>query len=99
MGTKIYRRCNPREEEKYHRLMEGAVTHIPNLLRKMGPITGEVLAKLYHTHGYCPEVVGGVVDVPPEAVREFNVVMEIERLRSREAFIPKVIALDFSNIR
>ena len=79
------------EEKKAHAIHEKAKVHVPRLVTKMG-MSGETLATLHHTHGYDPETVSGVVDVPPEIMEAYNASMETERSRSRDAIVREVIS-------
>ena len=82
------------EEKTAHALFEKAKTHVPKLVRKLG-MSGATLAILHHTHGYDPETVAGVVDVPAEVMAGYHHEMETERCRSRKAIVREVISCVF----
>lgn len=84
------------EETRANALYEKAKLHVPRLVKKMG-MSGGTLATLHHTHGYDPETVGGVVDVPPEMMTAYNASMETERDRSRKAIVREVISCVFDD--
>jgi hypothetical protein len=84
------------EEKKAHAIYEKAKVHVPRLVKKMG-MSGETLATLHHTHGYDPETVSGVVEVPPEVMTAYNASMETERDRSRKAIVREVISCVFDD--
>lgn len=73
------------EEERCFAIMDKAKTHIPKLLEKLGPLTGELLAVLHHTYGYPPEVVEDVVEVPKQLLEGYNTEMAAFSQKSRES--------------
>lgn len=79
-----------REEEKAFGLIEKATSEVPKLVAKLG-MSGQTLAVLHHTHGYDPEIVSGVMDVPKQMLTEYNSAMETERERSRASHVKQVI--------
>lgn len=79
------------EEEKAYALLDKATREVPKLVAKLG-MSGETLAVLHHTHGYDPETVDGVANVPPPIMADYHVAMEAERSRSRAAFTPKTVS-------
>jgi hypothetical protein len=83
------------EEARYCALLARAVDVVPRVIAKKG-LSGETLAILHHTYGYDPEVVAGVVDVPPVLMKAYYAKMEEERERSRAAFKPEVITAQAS---
>lgn len=81
----------------------GCVMHKPKVQgdaakREMG-MSGETLAVLHHTHGYDPETVAGVVNMPPpQILTDYYQAMETEKERSRAAIVRTVISgVSFSN--
>jgi hypothetical protein len=80
------------EEEKAFALFNKAAHEVPKIVAKLG-MSGETLAILYHTHGYDPETVDGVVPVPPQMLSDYYAAMDAERTRSREAIVRKVITI------
>lgn len=78
------------EEERAFALSDKATREVPKLVAKLG-MSGETLAILHHTHGYDPETVAGIVDVPPQMLTDYHTAMEEERCRSRAAFVRDVI--------
>jgi len=85
------------EEQKAHEVYETAKVNVPRLIKKMG-MGGATLAVLHHTHGYDPETVTGVVDVPLGMMAAYNDSMETERSRSRKAIVREVISCVFDNL-
>lgn len=81
------------EEEKAFALLEKAGKEVTLLVAKLGGMSGETLAVLHHTHGYDPETVDGIVDVPSSIIADYNAAIERERERSREAIVRKVVAV------
>jgi hypothetical protein len=73
-----------REEEKASALFKRAETDVPKLVAKMG-MSGETLAVLHHTHGFSPEIVEGIIAVPPQVMVDYHAAMEKESSRSRAA--------------
>ena len=80
------------EEEKAFALLDKANREVPKLVAKLG-MKGETLAVLYHTHGYDPETVDGVVPVPPQIMEDYHTAMETERDRSRAAIVREVVTV------
>lgn len=78
------------EEEKAFALLDKATREVPKLVAKLG-MSGETLAVLHHTHGYDPETVDGVVNVPPQIMADYHTAMETERDRSRAAIVREVV--------
>jgi len=72
------------EERKAFDLFARAEKEVPKLVAKLG-MSGESLAALHHTHGYDPETVTGIVDVPPQMLADYHAAMQSERVRSRAA--------------
>lgn len=70
------------EEVKYAALLERGKKQIPALIAKHG-MSARTLAMLHHTHGYCPEVVSSITEVPAGLMHEYHDLMELERTRSR----------------
>jgi len=63
------------EEEKAFALVDKATREVPKLVAKLG-MSGETLAILHHTHGYDPETVDSVVNVPPQIMADYHVAMK-----------------------
>jgi hypothetical protein len=82
------------EEAKAHAVYDRAKGDVPRLVKKMG-MSGNTLAKLHHTHGYDPETVSGIVDVPQDVMEEYHSSMEIERDTSRKAIVREVVTCVF----
>lgn len=80
------------EEEKAFALLDKATREVPKLVAKLG-MSGETLAVLHHTHGYDPETVDGVVNVPPQIMADYHAAMEAERDRSRAAIVREVVTV------
>lgn len=80
------------EEVRFMKLLDRGKSEIPKLVKKMG-ISGDTLAKLHHTHGYDPETVSAIIDVPNELMAEYYEKMENERTRSRAAMKRKVVTV------
>ena len=80
------------EEEKAFALLDKAARIVPKIVEKMG-MSGETLAMLHHTHGYDPETVSGVVDVPPALIAKYHEAMTREQSRSRAAIKRDVIVV------
>ena len=78
------------EEERAFDLLDRAATGVPKLVERHG-MSGKTLAMLHHTHGFDPETVSGIVDVPPELLAEYHVEMDKERERSAAAHISEEI--------
>ena len=78
------------EEEKAFVLLDKATREVPKIVAKLG-MSGETLAVLHHTHGYDPETVDGVVNVPPQIMADYQAAMETERDRSRAAIVREVV--------
>lgn len=72
------------EETKAFALFKKAEAVVPKLVARLG-MSGGTLAILHHTHGYDPETVAGVVDVPAQAMADYHAAMELEKTRSRAA--------------
>lgn len=70
------------EEALFAKLNDRATREVPRIVAKLG-MSGETLAILHHTHGYCPETVAGPADVPPQVMADYLASMESERERSR----------------
>jgi hypothetical protein len=70
------------EEGRFFALLKKAERDVPGLVAKHG-MSGETLALLHGTHGYDPETVAGIVDVPA------GVIAEYERCREEEANVGK----------
>jgi hypothetical protein len=71
------------EEKKAFKLFDSASKNVPKLISKMG-LTGKTLAILHHTHGYDPETVAGIVEIPSKLMDDYKLEMELEKARSRE---------------
>jgi len=80
------------EERKVFALLARAEKDVPKLVAKLG-MNGETLAVLHHTHGYDPETVASIVDVPPQMLADYHAAMETERARSRAAKVKEVITV------
>ena len=80
------------EERKAFALLARAEKEVPKLVTKLG-MNGETLAVLHHTHGYDPETVASIVDVPPQMLADYHAAMETERARSRAAQVKEVITV------
>ena len=80
------------EERKAFALLARAEKDVPKLVVKLG-MNGETLAVLHHTHGYDPETVASIVDVPPQMLADYHAAMETERARSRAAQVKEVITV------
>ncbi len=80
------------EEQKFFALLTRAEKEVPKLIERHG-MSGETLALLHHTHGYDPETVSGVVNVPAELLAEYNDRMERERAMSRAAQVKEIIRI------
>jgi len=78
------------EELKALALLEKAEKTVPKIVAKLG-MSGETLAVLYHTYGYDPETVAGVVAVPESLIADYNLAMERERERSRDSQVKKLV--------
>jgi hypothetical protein len=78
------------EERKVFALLYRAEKDVPQLVAKLG-MNGATLAVLHHTHGYDPETVASIVDVPPPMLEDYHTAMEAERARSRSAQVKEVI--------
>ena len=85
------------EERKAFDLLNRAVIAIPKLVAQMG-MSGDTLAVLHHTHGYDPETVAGVVDVPPQMLADYHAAMETERARSRSAQVKQIITIRINEV-
>jgi len=85
-----------REEERALALYEKAKQNVPKLVARMG-MNGNTLSVLYHTHGYDPETVSSIIDVPPQMMVDFHAAMESEKNRSRAAIVRKVITVKTEN--
>ena len=72
------------EELKANALLKKAKTDVPKIIAKMG-ISGETLALMHHTHGYDPETVASIVEIPPKLMTEYNLAIAAEKSRSRHA--------------
>lgn len=79
------------EEVKFLKLLERAEKEVPRIIKKLGGMSGETLAVLRHTHGYDPETVDGVVNVPTQIIADYHAAMETERDRSRAAIVREVV--------
>ena len=84
--------CIHGEELRFTALLERATSDVPRLITKMG-MSGDTLAVLHHTHGYDPETVDSVVNVPPDMMHNYYEKMEIERERSRSATVKMKIKM------
>jgi hypothetical protein len=80
------------EERKAFALLARAEKDVPKLVAKLG-MNGETLAVLHHTHGYDPETVTSIVDVPPQMLADYHSAMEKERARSRAAQVKEAITV------
>lgn len=80
------------EERKAFALLARAENDVPKLVAKLG-MNGETLAVLHHTHGYDPETVASIVDVPPQMLADYHAAMATERARSRTAQVKEVITV------
>ena len=80
------------EERKAFALLARAEKDVPKLVAKLG-MNGETLAVLHHTHGYDPEAVASIVDVPPQMLADYHAAMETERARSRAAQVKEIITV------
>ena len=80
------------EERKAFALLDRAEKEVPKLVAKLG-MNGETLAVLHHTHGYDPETVASIVDVPPQMLADYHAAMETERARSRAAQVKEIITV------
>ena len=80
------------EERKTFALLARAEKEVPKLAAKLG-MNGETLAVLHHTHGYDPETVASIVDVPPQMLADYHAAMETERARSRAAQVKQIITV------
>ena len=78
------------EEQKAFALLAKAERIVPQIVKKAG-MSGETLAVLHHTHGYDPETVSGVVDVPPAMIAEYHKAMMREQSRSRAAIKREIV--------
>jgi len=81
-----------REELRFWALLDKANLYVPKLVEKMG-MSGETLSILHHTHGYDPECVSAIVNVPKQLMEEYHAKMEDERDRSRAAIVRNVITV------
>lgn len=80
------------EEEKFFSLLNRASLEVPKIIKKRG-MSGETLAFLHQTHGYDPEIVSGVVNVPQFLMREYHEKMDEERARSRASLTKEIITI------
>lgn len=72
------------EERKAFHLLQSAPLQVHRVVSKHG-MTGESLAILHHTHGYDPETVACIVDVPADCMVDYEAAMKVERERSRDS--------------
>lgn len=59
------------EEEKAYSLMSKAEKKAPEYIRKMG-MSGATLVFLHDTHGWDPEIIEGLLDIPKSAKEEYD---------------------------
>jgi len=78
------------EERNAFALISKASRDVPKIVAKHG-MSGETLALLHHTHGYDPETVSTVVEVPHQMLSDYHAAMEAERARSRAAQVKEVV--------
>lgn len=81
-----------KEEIRANELITQGERLIRKTLGKQG-LSGKTLAILHHTHGYSPETVSAVVDIPVEVMQSYEAEMELERQKSVEAYKPTVISV------
>ena len=82
------------EELKYFKLLNTAKTNIPKILKKLGGnIDGNILSILHNTHGYEPEVVATIVEVPSDMLNSYEVAKEIEKEKSKSAHKTEIISV------
>lgn len=67
-----------------------ASREVPAIVTKRG-MSVDTLAFLHHTHGYDPETVAGIVDVPAEIMTQYHELMDVERARSRAAQVKEIV--------
>jgi alanyl-tRNA synthetase len=72
------------EERKAFHLLQSAPLQVHRVISRVG-VTGESLAILHHTHGYDPETVACIIDVPGDCITEYHAAMDAERERSRDS--------------
>lgn len=73
-------------EEVYQRSKK----QVPRIVEKMG-MSGATLATLHHTHGFDPETVSSIVDVPQAVMEAYNAAMDQERDKSRHAIVRTIL--------
>ncbi len=78
------------EEARYFALLERAKLEVPAIVARMG-MAGSTLAFLHGTHGYDPETVAGVVEVPAGVIREYEEAREVDRELSRRATVRELV--------
>ena len=83
------------EEKKAFALFGRADVEVPKLVEKFG-LSGSTLATLHHTHGFDPETVAGIVDVPKQMIEDYHTAMEKERELSRSSQVKKLISVQIS---
>lgn len=72
------------EERKAFCLLQSAPLQVHRVTSKHG-VTGESLAILHHTHGYDPETVACIIDIPEDCITQYHIAMDVERERSRDS--------------
>ena len=80
------------EESRFFELLSKAKSEVPKIVAKLG-MSGDTLAVLHHTHGYDPETVASVVNVPPHMLADYHAAMEAEKSRSRAAQNKTVVTI------
>lgn len=78
------------EEGKFFALLKKAERDVPGLVEKHG-MSGQTLALLHGTHGYDPETVAGIVEVPCQVISEYERCREEESVRSRSGVVREMV--------
>ncbi len=80
------------EERKFSALLKKAEAMVPKIVEKRG-MSGDTLAFLHFTHGFDPETVAGIVDVPREMMKQYHENLERERAISRSSHRKEIITI------
>ena len=80
------------EEQKFAALLKKAEEMVPKIVEKRG-MSGDTLAFLHFTHGFDPETVAGIVDVPREMMKQYHENLERERAASRSSQKKQIISI------